>query len=142
MNIDSIREMGSQVTYSQNLKAGKSVENTERNIEIGTNSPANVETASNTSTDFTGDEKDLGARVEDKVINEEMLENSIEQANKTLKPVNKTIERTIHEETHAVMYTMKNSETGEVISEFPPKKIQDMLAKMWEFAGLFLDEKI
>lgn len=142
MNIDSIREMGSQVTYSQDLKAGKSVENTERNIETGSNSPANVETASNTSTDFTGDEKDSGARVEDKVINEEMLENSIEQANKALKPVNKTIERTIHEETHAVMYTMKNSETGEVISEFPPKKIQDMLAKMWEFAGLFLDEKI
>ncbi len=39
------------------------------------------------------------------------------------------------------MYVMKDTETNEVIREFPPKKIQDMIAKMWEIAGLFVDEK-
>lgn len=75
------------------------------------------------------------------VINDEMLEKSVEQANKSLKVYNRKIERNIHEVTKAIMYTMKDTETDEVIKEFPPRKIQDMIAKMWELAGLFVDEK-
>lgn len=75
------------------------------------------------------------------VITEEMLEKSIEQANKTLKQYNRYIERSVHEKTKAIMYVMKDTSTDEVVREFPPKKIQDMIAKMWELAGLFVDEK-
>ncbi len=72
---------------------------------------------------------------------DELMEQGIKQANKTLKNSNRYIEREVHEKTHAVMYKLKDSVTGEVIAEFPPKKIQDMVAKMWELAGLFVDEK-
>lgn len=75
------------------------------------------------------------------VINDEMLDKAIEMANKTLKQHNNFIERSVHEVTKTVMYVMKDTETDEVIREFPPKKIQDMIAKMWELAGLFVDEK-
>ncbi len=34
-----------------------------------------------------------------------------------------------------------DTETNKVIKEFPPEKIQDMIAKMWELAGLFVDER-
>lgn len=73
--------------------------------------------------------------------NEEVLEKSIAQANKSLEIHNRHIERVVHEVTHSVMYTIKDTITDEVIMEFPPKKIQDMIAKMWELAGLFVDEK-
>lgn len=75
------------------------------------------------------------------VINEELLKNSVDQANKTLLLYNKYIERDVHPVTHAIIYKLKDSETNEVISEFPPKKIQDMIAKMWEMAGLFVDKR-
>ncbi|WP_240841757.1 flagellar protein FlaG [Acidaminobacter sp. JC074] len=75
------------------------------------------------------------------VINDEMLDKAIEMANKTLAKHNNFIERTVHETTKTMMYVMKDTETNEVIKEFPPKKIQDMIAKMWEIAGLFVDEK-
>lgn len=74
-------------------------------------------------------------------IDDALLEKSVEQANKTLKQHNRYIERNIHEVTKAVMYKIKDSETDEVIAEFPPQKVQDMIAKMWELAGLFVDEK-
>ena len=77
----------------------------------------------------------------DNVINDEMLNKAVEQANKALKQHNSMIERSVHEVTKTVMYVMKDTETDEVIREFPPKKIQDMIAKMWELAGLFVDEK-
>jgi uncharacterized FlaG/YvyC family protein len=75
------------------------------------------------------------------IINDEMLDKAVEMANKTLAKHNNFIERSVHEVTKTVMYVMKDTTTDEVIKEFPPKKIQDMIAKMWEIAGLFVDEK-
>ncbi|WP_372999330.1 flagellar protein FlaG [Lutispora sp.] len=77
----------------------------------------------------------------DHVINDEMLDNAVEQANKSLSAYNKFIERSVHEKTHAIIYVLKDSITNEVIREFPPRKIQDMIAKMWELAGLLVDER-
>jgi flagellar protein FlaG len=77
----------------------------------------------------------------DEAFDEEILNKAIVQANKSLAVHNRHIERAVHEVTHSVMYTIKDSVTDEIIMEFPPKKIQDMIAKMWELAGLFVDEK-
>ncbi len=77
----------------------------------------------------------------DHIINDEMLDNAVEQANKSLSAYNKFIERTVHEKTRAIIYVLKDSITNEVIREFPPRKIQDMIAKMWELAGLLVDER-
>ncbi|MDF2890855.1 MAG: flagellar protein FlaG [Clostridia bacterium] len=77
----------------------------------------------------------------DEVINDAMLENSVKAANANLVQYNRMIERTVHEKTHTIMYVLKDSVTKEVIREFPPRKIQDMIAKMWELAGLFVDER-
>ncbi len=74
-------------------------------------------------------------------FSEEWMKKSVEQANKSLVPHNRLIERAVHTVTHTVMYTIKDTVTNEVIAEYPPKKIQDMVAKMWELAGLFVDEK-
>lgn len=74
-------------------------------------------------------------------MSEELLNKSIQQANKNLAYQNRVIERAVHDVTKAVMYTVKDTVTHEVIAEFPPKRIQDMIAKMWELAGLFVDEK-
>lgn len=74
-------------------------------------------------------------------FDDEMMKQAMEQANKSLAGYNRYIERAVHEVTHAVMYTIKDTKTNEVIAEFPPRKIQDMIAKMWEIAGLFVDEK-
>lgn len=73
--------------------------------------------------------------------NEDVLNEAVKQANQSLKMFDRRIERTIHEVTKAVMYTLRDTKTNEVIAEFPPKKIQDMIAKMWELAGLFVDKK-
>ena len=81
-----------------------------------------------------------------KEINEQELQDiqnrAIEQANKSLKQYNRVIERAVHPVTHTLMYTVKDEKTNEVIAEFPPRKIQDMVAKMWEMAGLVVDAKV
>lgn len=74
-------------------------------------------------------------------FNDELLKKSVEQANRSLEMYHRRIDRTVHEVTKTVIYTIRDTETNEVIQEFPPRKIQDMIAKMWELAGLFVDER-
>lgn len=74
-------------------------------------------------------------------FNESLLNKAIDQANKALEGSNRKIERQVHDVTKAVMFKIVDTETEEVIKEFPPEKIQDMIAKMWELAGLFVDER-
>ena len=47
----------------------------------------------------------------------------------------------VHEETNRVTIKIVDKQTKEVIREFPPEQTLDMIAKIWEMAGLMVDEK-
>lgn len=47
----------------------------------------------------------------------------------------------IHDETNRVMIKIVDKDTKEVIREYPPEETLDMIAKVWELAGILVDEK-
>lgn len=47
----------------------------------------------------------------------------------------------IHEKTNRVTIKMVDKDTKKVIKEFPPEATLDMIAKVWEIAGIMVDEK-
>ncbi len=47
----------------------------------------------------------------------------------------------LHEDTNRVTIKIVDKKTKEVIKEFPPDKTLDMIARVWEMAGLMVDEK-
>ena len=47
----------------------------------------------------------------------------------------------VHEKTNRITIKIVDKETKEIIKEFPPEKTLDMIAKVWEMAGLMVDEK-
>lgn len=47
----------------------------------------------------------------------------------------------IHEETNRVTIKIVDKTTKEVIKEFPPEKTLDMIARVWEMAGIMIDER-
>ena len=47
----------------------------------------------------------------------------------------------IHEETNRVTIKIVDKNSKKVIKEFPPEKTLDMIAKVWEMAGIMVDEK-
>ena len=47
----------------------------------------------------------------------------------------------IHEKTNRVTIKMVDKETKKVIKEFPPDETLDMIARIWEIAGIMVDEK-
>lgn len=47
----------------------------------------------------------------------------------------------IHDDTNRVTIKIVDKKSKEVIKEFPPEKTLDMIAKVWEMAGIMVDEK-
>lgn len=69
-----------------------------------------------------------------------------EQIKKAVEQINKNIGNSsavfgIHEETNRVTIKIVDKETKEVIKELPPEKTLDMISKVWELAGMLVDEK-
>lgn len=52
------------------------------------------------------------------------------------------LEFEIHADTKRVMVKIYDRNSDELISEVPPEKFLDLLAGLWEQAGLILDEKV
>ena len=50
-------------------------------------------------------------------------------------------EYSYHKQTNRVSIKVIDRDTDEVIREIPPEKSLDMLQKMWELAGILVDEK-
>lgn len=69
----------------------------------------------------------------------EKIKKAVEQLNKTM-PHSEAIFG-IHDETNRVTIKIVDKSTKEVIREFPPEKTLDMIAKVWELAGILVDEK-
>lgn len=47
----------------------------------------------------------------------------------------------IHDKTNRVTIKIVDKTTREVIKEYPPEQTLDMIAKVWEIAGILVDEK-
>ncbi|KNY28612.1 flagellar protein FlaG protein [Pseudobacteroides cellulosolvens ATCC 35603 = DSM 2933] len=74
-------------------------------------------------------------------ISEKVVIDAIEKANKAISGTNRSFEFSIHEKTKAIMVKVVDNDTHEVIREIPAEKILDMVAKMWEMAGIMVDER-
>ena len=74
-------------------------------------------------------------------IQEKLIIQAIEQANKKVLGPNKEFEFAIHEKTKQIMVKVIDSETKEILREIPAEKVLDAVANMCELAGIFVDEK-
>ena len=70
----------------------------------------------------------------------DQIKKAVEQINKKLSAQSEAVFG-IHEETNRVTIKIVDKETKEVIKEVPPEKTLDMIAKVWEIAGILVDEK-
>ncbi len=77
----------------------------------------------------------------EKVIeNNKKVKNAIAEVNKKMNQKTRC-EFSYHEDTKRVSIKVIDSETEEVIREIPPEETLDMLSKMWEVAGILIDEQ-
>mgnify|MGYP002726516041 FL=1 len=137
--------------------AGMSYAGSSSASDVKAESQAKVETASNAAasddlmkktiqidtkeTDKSG--KD-GNR-DDSHAQQTISENS--QIRKAVDEINKKAHNSeavfgIHDATNRVTIKIVDKDTKKVLKEYPPEKTLDMIAKVWEMAGLLVDQKL
>ncbi len=81
------------------------------------------------------------------VETEEQIQEDNEKIRKAISDMAKNVKSNaeavfgIHEKTNRVTIKMVDKETKKVIKEFPPDETLDMIARIWEVAGIMVDEK-
>lgn len=69
-----------------------------------------------------------------------------EKVRKAVETLNKKMSNSeavfgFHEDTNRVTIKIVDKSTKEVIKELPPEKTLDMIARVWEMAGILIDER-
>ncbi len=136
MGLESISSVNSSKVYADVVKQNvsktpqaKTAEDTAKNVPV---TPAvQVSTESKTSPVEGKDEENASRKMKD----------AIDKVNKKIVPNKTRCEFSYHEETKRVSIKVIDQNTDEVIKEIPPEETLDMLSKVWELAGLLVDER-
>ena len=137
--------------------AGMSYAGSSSASDVKAESQAKVETASNTaaSDDLMKKTIQIDTKETDKngkdgnrddgQAKQTISENS--QIRKAVDEINKKANNSeavfgIHEATNRVTIKIVDKDTKKVLKEYPPEKTLDMIAKVWEMAGLLVDQKL
>lgn len=103
---------------------------------VTVNKPAPVKKPSGTTAE-NGSDENAGKR--EHMPSEATIDDAVKSANR--KMMHTRCEYSYHKETNRVSIKVIDDDTDEVIREIPPEKSLDMLQKMWEMAGILVDEK-
>ena len=91
-----------------------------------------------TSTAKPEDEKQNGTDSQESA-NMNQIKRAVDEVNRKVK--NNELIFGIHEATNRVTIKVIDKSTKEVLREFPPEQTLDMIAKVWELAGIMVDER-
>ena len=137
--------------------AGMSYAGSSSASDVKAESQAKVETASNAAAsddlmkktiqiDTKETEKNgKDGNRDDSQAQQTISENS--QIKKAVDEINKKAHNSeavfgIHDATNRVTIKIVDKDTKKVLKEYPPEKTLDMIAKVWEMAGLLVDKKL
>ena len=78
----------------------------------------------------------------ERMLAEKKIKQAIDEANQRARFTKKSFEYAVDDKTNRISITVRDQETDEVIKEIPSEETLDMLAKIWELAGIVVDEKM
>lgn len=110
-----------------NVKATDKIDQTTAVVENAQGREQN-----NTSADPNGEQQ--------QPVTNEQIKKAVEKLNKSMMSHSEAVFG-IHEATNRVTIKIIDKDTKKVIKELPPEKTLDMIAKVWEMAGILVDEK-
>ena len=74
-------------------------------------------------------------------VSDKAIFDAIEKANKVAAGRSTSCRFSVHHATKRISIKIVDNDSNEVIREIPPEKVLDMVAKLWEMAGVIVDER-
>lgn len=135
MRMDAISNIGT--TYHDNLTANTKASDN----QAATSTPISI-TEKTERAALNGNPAETGTNKDENsgrtAGNNEALKKAVNEINKK---TNTEAVFAIHKETNHVIIKIIDKDSKKVLREYPPEQTLDMIAKVWELAGILVDEK-
>lgn len=146
MALEAIK--GAGMAYQGSVPTAESEAEAAPGTETALNETASARMAQETATLNTKRNNEDGqgrSGIDSESLNQQRTKQNA-KINKAVEEINKKMYNSeavfgIHDKTNRVTIKIVDKDTKEVIKEYPPEKTLDMIAKVWEMAGLMVDEK-
>ncbi|WP_026650945.1 flagellar protein FlaG [Butyrivibrio proteoclasticus] len=135
-----VQEQNQSQSEIVELEANGGGQNIELRVEAADNSSGAGSDAQSGAQSYTKAQDHLEATEEQIQADNAKVRQAITEMTKNAKSTAEAVFG-IHEKTNRVTIKMVDKETKKVIKEFPPDETLDMIAKVWEIAGIMVDEK-
>lgn len=141
MAIEAIgnKNVAYQGSLSQFEPATDKVVKTERNVVRGEN--VQIIKEQNVKTDMEDVEVEKEKEKGQALDQNSQIQKVVDEINKSASGMQTEVIFGIHDDTNRVTIKIVDKKSKQVIKEFPPEKTLDMIAKVWEMAGIMVDEK-
>ena len=149
MGLEAINGYGTQAAQttqqSQNTQAAQLEQSTQGQTEqqgaVSTVSTSGVQTEQpSVSATFAKEAQNLAKSMDAIEQENEKIRKAVAEMSKKMTSNTEAVFG-IHDETNRVTIKLVDKDTKKVIREIPPEKTLDMIAKVWELAGILVDEK-
>lgn len=139
MAIQSV--LNPQVTYQGSVSGAETPKEAPEKLAGSVAEPVSVEKSTGTTVISEGSlSKDSsGNDSSKKGVGTEVLKKAVEEIKRNSK--NSQAVFGVHDATNHITIKIVDKQTKEVLKEYPPEQMLDMIAKVWEMAGLMVDEK-
>ena len=140
MEVDgmSVRGVINQVATYQGLD--KATSTGSENLQQGTVNNGIIQGIQPVSVELGGNRNEMEQQ-KDQRSDAARIKNAINDVNNRLKPTKTRCEFSYHEEVNRVSIKIRDRETNEIVREIPPEESIKVLEKIYEIAGLLVDEK-
>lgn len=139
---------GAGMTYQGSTSTAQTKAEAQPRIEVSENAATAERIAADTTaintkqTGGDGPGGGSGGQANQQMAQNAQIKKAVEEINKkTAQKAQSEAIFGIHEATNRVTIKIVDKNTKETIKEYPPEKTLDMIAKVWEMAGLMVDEK-
>ncbi len=96
---------------------------------------------SGTNSGYPRVKEDLEHPQQEVEVSSEFIQAAAEAANQVARAFGTDITFELDEKTKIEVMRVVDAETGKVIKEMPPKAVVEMIGKLWETIGVFIDAK-
>lgn len=119
----------------------RSVERAADVSTVSTSAQIERQVATNVEQDATGGYSGNEEAQATAAQNAQRIESAVKRANNTMRMAKTSCQFQYHEETNRVSIKVIDKDTKEVIREIPSEEALELIQKMWEMAGILVDEK-
>ncbi len=135
-SIMTVQAQGSVTRKPQTPSPAERPEDAANNVQASEKVDQTTNVVENAQEKGQADSREQG---KEQSASSEQIRKAVEQLNK--KMTNSEAVFGIHDETNRVTIKIVDKDTKEVIKELPPEKTLDMISRVWEMAGILVDER-